>query len=592
MADVAGMRLEKYILESRIGEGGMATVYKARHADLDTLHAIKLLKQRSGAVAERMLQEGRIQARLRHPNVVGVTDVIRKGKDVGLVMDYVEGLSLGLLTYGFRMLPDQIDAAVAGILDGVEMAHGLGLVHRDLKPDNILMEYLPSGAPKEEWNDLRPRIMDFGLAKAVRDELRVGRSTRVGAMMGTPQFMAPEQYQDASGVDRRADIYSLGAIFYEMISGKPVFEDADLPVLLARVQRGEWTPLDEVAPGTPSTWVDAVHACLHVDPEDRPEDIAALRRIWKPQPRTESTWSKKQIAYIGHLEQALPEPESDLFETGLIGSADDSPDESGAPGFRRSGPLSDEDTMPSPVVDSPMASGASLPSRPSTPGPGAWLSLGVGGVLIFVLFLLLGIGLATWMSGSFSSRIGTAEADAGDAGDATAGMGPSPETEEPEEPEEPEPTEPTEPEPAVDAEPTDVPEPAEDPEPAVADGPTPAPQPGPTTAPVPAPVAPDAQEPRVEAPRPTEEPVPVEAPDPEPAIDPTLASVSVDGFDGYLYQDGRRQPLTGVQPGDYDLYVFFDDNQAASKASNVTLGVGQTLNMKCDRGLKACRPVR
>ncbi|MCB9679684.1 MAG: serine/threonine protein kinase [Alphaproteobacteria bacterium] len=498
-----GWQIDRYVLERRLGQGGMASVYLARHADLGTQHAIKLLTVHSNTLADRMLQEGRIQARLRHPNIVAVTDIVRFDGEIGLVMDYVDGVSLGGLIGHVDLSHDAIDAIAQGLFAGVEAAHQLQLVHRDLKPDNVLLAL--SG------DALKPRIADFGLAKAIRDELRVGRSTRMGSSMGTPQYMAPEQYRDASAVDPRADLFSLGAILYELVSGEPVFPNEDLPVLLARVQMGHWTPLHERVPDAPPAWVAAIHACLALSPDDRPASIAEVRALWGPPRTAANPWTPDVLDHVRRLrDRPAPDPVAS-FHTPL-------------PTARRA-------STPVPTR-----------SRWSAVGTGI-AALGLGG-MTFGGGAVLGIGLlaALALAVPTAPPVATPSTPPIEIAPDEASLRPTRREASAREPSRVRPT-----------------------------AASPAPAPGPLASPVP-----DA--------------VPTPAPEPTaPAPDPTLATVSLPGLDGYLVDSaGKRHPLRLVAAGTYDVFVFFD-TRVATLATQVTLQPGQSRALKCDSVSRICR---
>src|SRR6185503_1162153 len=187
--------VERYVVEALVAEGGTAAIYRVRHAQLGSLHALKVLRVVFDSLRQRTEREGRIQARVRHPNVVPVTDIISIHDVPALVMDFVDGPTLeDWLTSGERPL-DQLDAIARGILEGVAFAHEAGLVHRDLKPSNVILA--------RDGIRLVPRIVDFGLAKAI--DIELDNATRSGAMMGTLEYMAPEQIVDSKNVDGRAD---------------------------------------------------------------------------------------------------------------------------------------------------------------------------------------------------------------------------------------------------------------------------------------------------------------------------------------------------------------------------------------------------
>src|SRR5262245_35627495 len=153
-----GQRVDRYVVEGLLGEGGMAEVYRVRHATLGSLHALKILKVQAPTVRARLLAEGRAQAALRHPNLVAVTDVIEVDGAPPLVLDFVDGPWLEAWLVDHRPSPREAEQLFLGIVAGVERAHRAGLVHRDLKPGNVLLERGDDGV-------LVPKVTDFGLAK-------------------------------------------------------------------------------------------------------------------------------------------------------------------------------------------------------------------------------------------------------------------------------------------------------------------------------------------------------------------------------------------------------------------------------------------
>ncbi len=194
-----------------LGRGGMGAVYKARHKGLDRWVALKILPaaQRNPAFAERFSREARALARLDHPNIVAVHD---SGEVNGLfyfIMEYVDGANLRQVLAAGGIAPAQALAIVPQICDALQYAHNQGIVHRDIKPENILID--KAG---------RVKIADFGIAKIVGREARDFTLTRAEDVMGTPAYMAPEQVERPNEVDHRADIYSLGVVFYQMLTGE------------------------------------------------------------------------------------------------------------------------------------------------------------------------------------------------------------------------------------------------------------------------------------------------------------------------------------------------------------------------------------
>lgn len=265
-----GDRLERFVVDAVIGRGGMAVVYRVRHAELGSVHALKVLATRNPSLALRLVQEGRLQALLRHPNAVAVQDVLRVGDAPALLVEFVEGPSLADWLERARPTVAQIDGLARGILAGVDAAHRLGLVHRDLKPGNVLLQVTHT--------DVTPKVSDFGLAKALDGEAAFVR-TQAGTPMGTPIYMAPEQTRDASTVDARADVFSLGALLYELLLG---LHDGhtDLIAAMDGARLGQAPDLSFLAGRCPERWIDAVASALAAARDERPADAAALRSLW------------------------------------------------------------------------------------------------------------------------------------------------------------------------------------------------------------------------------------------------------------------------------------------------------------------------
>jgi serine/threonine protein kinase len=195
-----------------LGQGGMGVVYKARQRQLNRLVAVKILPPAVGddpAFGERFTREAQSLARLNHPNIVQVYDFGRTEEYFYFVMEYVDGLNLRALIRDGNLRPEEALKIVPQICEALQFAHDEGIVHRDIKPENILID-----------KKGRVKIADFGLAKLIghaADDLSL---TGTGQLMGTLGYMAPEQLQQAHGVDHRADIYSLGVVFYEVLTGQ------------------------------------------------------------------------------------------------------------------------------------------------------------------------------------------------------------------------------------------------------------------------------------------------------------------------------------------------------------------------------------
>ena len=195
-----------------IGQGGMGFVYKARQPSLDRTVALKILSPELGrdpAFAERFAREARVLGKLNHPNIVTVFEHGESGGFFYLIMEHVDGVNLRQAMRAGRFTPAQALAVVPGICDALQAAHAQGVWHRDIKPENILLD--AQGGVK---------IVDFGIARIVGDPQRDFTLTMTGAALGSAAYMAPEQHESPHNVDHRADIYSLGVVIYEMLTGE------------------------------------------------------------------------------------------------------------------------------------------------------------------------------------------------------------------------------------------------------------------------------------------------------------------------------------------------------------------------------------
>ena len=376
-----GSEVERYVVEAMLGQGGMATVYRVRHAQLGTRHALKILSLPSASIRERLLQEGRVQATLHHPNIVAVTDVIDVSGAPGLLMEYVAGPSLDQLLVRRKLSRDEADDVVAGILAGVAAAHRAGLVHRDLKPANILLSTVRGRVVA--------KVADFGLAKILAED-GGATQTRTGATMGTPAYMAPEQIRNARGVDLRADIFALGAILYELAIGKRAFEGEDTLDLFNAISRAEFIDPREVDPSTPDRMVDAINAALNVEKGARPANCEALWALWSGEETdleaiansSGTSWSTEGLEELEGLSgHETPLPDGSFAETGEWLAVD-------VPGGEKA-----QSTYDAPTA---RVTGTIAPSSPSSIESSEATSTARGAVLGVVATLLL-------LSGAFGA---------------------------------------------------------------------------------------------------------------------------------------------------------------------------------------------
>ncbi len=264
----------EYSLQRELGRGGMGVVYLARDVQLDRDVAIKVLPSHLAQVAEsreRFVREARTAAGLSHPHIVPIHRVGEAGGFVFFVMSYVEGETLGerLRTRG----PLPADAATRMLREvawALAYAHGRGIVHRDIKPDNILLE---AGTG-------RALVTDFGIAQSVAQQ---SPTTDPGIIVGTANFMSPEQAANQP-LDGRSDIYALGVVGYLAVSGKLPLEASNLPALIIR-QASEPAPdVARAAPGLPSVLAAVIDQCLQRDPSRRFMDGEALAAALAPSP--------------------------------------------------------------------------------------------------------------------------------------------------------------------------------------------------------------------------------------------------------------------------------------------------------------------
>jgi eukaryotic-like serine/threonine-protein kinase len=261
----------KYRIVRLIGDGGMGSVYEARHERLGTGVALKFLHadlaERPG-LATRFLQEGQVAATIRSAHVAQVTDVDTAPDGCPyLVMELLSGESLQRILDREGKLPEKraVDFALQ-ILGGLEAAHQINVVHRDLKPDNVFV------TPGQDGPLLK--LIDFGIAKLREGERGL---TRAGVVMGTPEYMPPEQLYTANDVDERADLYALGVILFEMLSGKRPADGDDAPAIVTKVLTGDVLKLEELEPGLPPGLTAIVRRATLPDREARFRNAVEMR---------------------------------------------------------------------------------------------------------------------------------------------------------------------------------------------------------------------------------------------------------------------------------------------------------------------------
>ncbi|MFL5485813.1 MAG: serine/threonine-protein kinase [Gemmatimonadaceae bacterium] len=266
---VAQVLSANYELESEVGRGGMGIVYCARDRRLKREIAIKVLPPElsfRADIRQRFLREAETAAQLNHPNIVPIYTVEERDNLVYFVMAYVKGDNLGqrLQQHG-PMAPVEVRRILREVADALAYAHGRNVIHRDIKPDNIIIE--------EETG--RAMVTDFGIARALTDT-GDSRLTATGMAIGTPAYMSPEQSAGDRAIDGRSDLYSLGVVGYQMLCGQTPFVASNTPSMLVKHLSEKPIPVDERWPDLPPDLSRAVMICLEKDPADRFPSAAAF----------------------------------------------------------------------------------------------------------------------------------------------------------------------------------------------------------------------------------------------------------------------------------------------------------------------------
>ncbi len=257
-----------YELETEIGRGGMGIVYRARDRRLKRHIAIKILPPElafRSEIRSRFLREAETAASLNHPNIVDIYTVDELEGLVFFVMAYISGDNLAKRLHDHGVLgTDETRRTVREVADALAYAHERGVVHRDIKPDNIILD-AESG---------RPMVTDFGIARAA--ESGDSRLTATGMAIGTPAYMSPEQAAGERQIDGRSDLYSLGVVAYQMLCGEPPFSAASTPAMLVKHISERPTPVEQRRPEVPQDLARAVMMLLEKDPANRFPSASAL----------------------------------------------------------------------------------------------------------------------------------------------------------------------------------------------------------------------------------------------------------------------------------------------------------------------------
>lgn len=264
VSQIAIPGLDRYVILQKLAQGGTATVFKALDPRLNRPVALKVLWGDTGGQVRRILREAQAQAKVEHENVCRVYEVGEAGGLHYIAMQYIEGFTLDQVQKQLTL--EQKVRLMKRVAEALHAAHRQGLIHRDIKPSNIMVELKEDG-------DWWPYVLDFGLAR----EVHPAEATLTHVIVGTPQYMAPEQARgEVERLDRRTDVYSLGATLYELLVGRPPFEGSTPVEVLMRVLSEEPTPPRKLDPSIPADLETIVLKCLEKEPQRRYESARAL----------------------------------------------------------------------------------------------------------------------------------------------------------------------------------------------------------------------------------------------------------------------------------------------------------------------------
>jgi serine/threonine protein kinase len=273
-AEIAG----KYRIESVLGQGGMGAVFAARNKLTGKRVAIKWLlpEHAESTTRERLLREAQIAASIEHPNVVDIYDVGEHEGGLFLVMEYLRGRPLSdVLAELGRLDPDPLIALMVPAMRGVHAAHLAGVIHRDLKPDNIILS--------EQDGKIVPKVVDFGVSKTVGASAMPPSSlTRTGALVGTPHYMALEQVDGSNAIDSRTDVYAFGVLLYRALTGHFPFDGSTLGEVILKIGTKDAQPMRIVRPDLPVALDNVILRALSRDRTRRFRDLEEFARAVAP----------------------------------------------------------------------------------------------------------------------------------------------------------------------------------------------------------------------------------------------------------------------------------------------------------------------
>jgi serine/threonine protein kinase len=362
----------KFRFLRQLGRGGMAAVWLALNTGVERRVAIKLIRPEAGRSDEtiaRFRAEAKAAGRIGHPNVCEILDFGLGPLGPYIVMERLRGRSLGQLVRDEERLPPELAAAIIRqALAGLEAAHRRGIIHRDLKPENLFIHQPEVGPPVV-------KIMDFGVSKFTDGTSEV--ETGHGALLGTPEYMSPEQFRGAARADARTDVWAMGAILYKVLTGKTAFGGASVPGTLLMVTSDEPAPIPELVRGVPPELVAVVEKCLRKDPDERFQSAQELSDALEP-------FDLDGLASLGLVEAVDPSEEMPAPPTVSVSGRASAPPGSRVP---PSPPASDGTDTLLPSTGHRLA--IEEPRRPARPERRAWLL--IAGVTIVGVAVLVAL---------------------------------------------------------------------------------------------------------------------------------------------------------------------------------------------------------
>ncbi|MDW8411388.1 MAG: serine/threonine-protein kinase [Acidobacteriota bacterium] len=263
----------KYLVEARVARGGTATVYRAKHVQLEIPVALKVMHPHltvDKIAVERFRREAMAGMQIRHPNAIGVLDfAVTASGVVYVVTEFLSGVTLrDRISEGYEFTVVEANEIMQQVCAAVAVAHKRGIIHRDLKPDNIFLH--------EDNFQQVVKVLDFGIAK-IHEQQRTAKLTRQGFVLGTPHYMSPEQCHGRE-VDARSDIYSLGVVLYELLTGSVPFQGNSYSAIVVKKMREQPRPVYELRPDIPPLVNAVVMHALSKDPNERPESVQMFAR--------------------------------------------------------------------------------------------------------------------------------------------------------------------------------------------------------------------------------------------------------------------------------------------------------------------------